>query len=101
MRGAQPAIAGEDEPVALISAMEKEALLGTRGAVLVDNATFIQQLRKRAGVLVGLLVFQSCSSFILSSYERLLQKHSVVVFFLTMLVGAGGVRTQRLTRMTV
>ena len=41
-------------------------------------------------MLVGLLVFQSCSSFILASFEHLLQNHSVVVFFLTMLVGAGG-----------
>lgn len=52
--------------------------------------TFLESLYKRAGLLVGLLVFQSCSSFILASYESLLQKHSVVVFFLTMLVGAGG-----------
>ena len=37
-----------------------------------------------------LLVFQSCSSFILASFEQLLRRHSVVVFFLTMLVGAGG-----------
>ena len=48
------------------------------------------RLRKRAGVLIGLLIFQSCSSFILASYEQLLRKHTVVVFFMTMLVGAGG-----------
>ena len=54
------------------------------------DASFSQRLRKRAGVLVALLVFQSCSSFILASFEKLLQRHSVVVFFLTMLVGAGG-----------
>ena len=30
------------------------------------------------------------SSFILASFEKLLQRHSVIVFFLTMLVGAGG-----------
>ena len=34
-------------------------------------------------------VFQSCSSFILSSFAELLQRHTVIVFFLTMLVGAG------------
>ena len=34
--------------------------------------------------------FQSVSSFILSSYSELLQQHTVVVMFLTMLVGAGG-----------
>ena len=45
-------------------------------------------LRQRASLLVGLLVFQSCSSFILSSFAELLQRHTVVVFFLTMLVRA-------------
>jgi hypothetical protein len=40
--------------------------------------------------LTGLLVFQSCSSFILSSNEELIRDHPSIVFFLTMLVGAGG-----------
>jgi Mg/Co/Ni transporter MgtE len=48
------------------------------------------RLSHRATLLVGLLVFQSCSSFILSSFGELLQRHTVIVFFLTMLVGAGG-----------
>ena len=48
------------------------------------------RLSHRAALLVGLLVFQSCSSFILSSFGELLQRHTVIVFFLTMLVGAGG-----------
>ena len=47
-------------------------------------------LQQRAGVLAGLLIFQSCSSFILSSYSSLLARHPVIVAFLTMLVGAGG-----------
>ena len=57
---------------------------------LLWSEPFSMRLRKRAGVLIGLLIFQSCSSFILASFEELLKKHSVVVFFLTMLVGAGG-----------
>lgn len=61
-----------------------------RTALPLPQASFAVRLRKRAGVLVALLVFQSCSSFILASFEALLKKHSVVVFFLTMLVGAGG-----------
>jgi len=44
----------------------------------------------RAGWLVGLLMMQSMSSFILARNEALLQKHLVIVRFLTMLVGAGG-----------
>ena len=52
--------------------------------------SFALRWRKRTALLIGLLAFQSCSSFILASFETLLQRHSVVVFFLTMLVGAGG-----------
>jgi cation transporter-like permease len=63
---------------------------GFPGTPLVDILPFWQRLRKRAGVLIALLIFQSCSSFILAHYEALLTRHSVIVFFLTMLVGAGG-----------
>ena len=40
--------------------------------------------------LLGLLVLQSMSSFVLDSYQELLRNHLVVTLFLTMLVGAGG-----------
>lgn len=52
--------------------------------------SFCQHLSDRAGWLIGLLVFQSLSSFILARNEKLLQQHTVIVQFLTMLVGAGG-----------
>jgi cation transporter-like permease len=51
---------------------------------------FIEQLKDRAGWLIGLLILQSCSSFIIQYNERFLQKHMIIVQFLTMLVGAGG-----------
>jgi len=54
------------------------------------SAPFGERLRGRVTLLVGLLIFQSVSSFILASYSELLQQHSVIVYFLTMLVGAGG-----------
>lgn len=54
------------------------------------NLSFFAALRDRAYWLVGLLAFQSCSGFILARNEALLQNHPVVVYFLTMLVGAGG-----------
>ena len=38
----------------------------------------------------GLLVCQSLSSFILADNEALLVNHPTVIFFMTMLVGAGG-----------
>jgi cation transporter-like permease len=52
--------------------------------------SFRKAIVDRAGWLVGLLVFQSLSSFILARNQSLLQHHTVIVQFLTMLVGAGG-----------
>ncbi len=40
--------------------------------------------------LLGLLILQSTSSFVLDQYQELLREHLVVTLFLTMLVGAGG-----------
>ena len=51
---------------------------------------FMEQLKDRAGWLIGLLILQSCSSFIIQYNERFLQNHMIIVQFLTMLVGAGG-----------
>jgi cation transporter-like permease len=54
------------------------------------NVTFKQALWERVGWLIGLLAFQSCSSFILAANEKLIQAHPTIIYFLTMLVGAGG-----------
>ena len=56
----------------------------------IEDESFVKSIADRAGWLVGLLILQSCSSFILSSNETLLKSHIVLVQFLTMLVGAGG-----------
>lgn len=52
--------------------------------------TTIEEAISRGRWLVGLLVLQSSSSFILDAYQDLIKDHLVVTFFLTMLVGAGG-----------
>lgn len=56
----------------------------------IEDEPFWKSIADRSGWLVGLLILQSCSSFILSSNQGLLQSHIVLVQFLTMLVGAGG-----------
>mmetsp|Transcript_28083 Transcript_28083/g.68387 ORF Transcript_28083/g.68387 Transcript_28083/m.68387 type:complete len:344 (-) Transcript_28083:2218-3249(-) len=61
-----------------------------RDSPSVDENTFVQSVVDRAGWLVGLLILQSMSSFIIARNETLLQQHGVIVQFLTMLVGAGG-----------
>ena len=50
----------------------------------------VMEAYDRGKWLIGLLVLQSSSSFILDSYQDLIREHLVVTLFLTMLVGAGG-----------
>ena len=54
------------------------------------GVSFADALKDRAYWLVGLLTLQSLSGFILARNEMLLQSHPVIIYFLTMLVGAGG-----------
>ena len=54
------------------------------------GGSWAESLQTRATWLIGLLIAQSCSSFILADNEDLLATHPTVIFFLTMLVGAGG-----------
>lgn len=56
----------------------------------IEDESFFRGMIDRSGWLVGLLILQSCSSFILSHNQGLLEEHIVIVQFLTMLVGAGG-----------
>jgi hypothetical protein len=54
------------------------------------DVSFADALQDRAYWLVGLLTLQSMSGLILARNEALLQTHPFIVYFLTMLVGAGG-----------
>lgn len=58
--------------------------------VLDDGGGWTSSIKSRASWLLGLLICQSCSSFILADNEQLLVAHPVVIYFMTMLVGAGG-----------
>ena len=55
-----------------------------------SSSSFRAGLIDRTLWLTGLLVFQSCSSFILQANQAMINDHPAVIFFLTMLVGAGG-----------
>jgi len=50
----------------------------------------VEEAVSRGRWLLGLLIVQSTSSFVLDQYQELLREHIVVTLFLTMLVGAGG-----------
>jgi len=54
------------------------------------SATSLHKFWHRAGWLVLLLMLQSTSSVILEHFEMLVRHHPVIIYFLTMLVGAGG-----------
>ena len=54
------------------------------------DLSFKAAFKDRAYWLVGLLALQSMSGLILARNEVLLQTHPVIIYFLTMLVGAGG-----------
>jgi len=50
----------------------------------------LQLFSHRCGWLVGLMLVQSLSAELLESFKVLLRDHPNIIFFLTMLVGAGG-----------
>ncbi|GLC37697.1 hypothetical protein PLESTB_000803400 [Pleodorina starrii] len=54
------------------------------------NMPVFAEALSRGRWLLGLLIVQSTSSFVLDAYQDLLRDHLVVTLFLTMLVGAGG-----------
>lgn len=64
--------------------------LGSQSSISAAFPPFKDQIKERAGWLIGLLFLQSCSSFIIQYNEQFLQNNMVLVQFLTMLVGAGG-----------
>ncbi|MCK4499286.1 magnesium transporter [Candidatus Babeliales bacterium] len=52
--------------------------------------SFWKLIVQRSMWLAPLLIFQSISGTVMSTYQTLLQSHTVLFFFLTMLIGTGG-----------
>eukprot|EP01063_Lacrimia_lanifica_P001781 TRINITY_DN1091_c0_g1_i1.p2 TRINITY_DN1091_c0_g1~~TRINITY_DN1091_c0_g1_i1.p2 ORF type:complete len:233 (+),score=48.79 TRINITY_DN1091_c0_g1_i1:75-773(+) len=72
-------VAGREGPVEVVPA----------AATGVDDG-ILSTVWKRITVLIGLMLLQSMSQFILESFQKLVSDHVIVPLFLTMLVGAGG-----------
>jgi cation transporter-like permease len=70
--------------------VELGAFRNIRPLSLEPREGFLSTLYERGSWLASLLVFQSFSSLILVANEGLLATHPNIIFFLTMLVGAGG-----------
>lgn len=97
----------DDKGVTAIISSDSEVILGNESRkALCDSglpdtemcaiddsplqAPVIDEALSRGRWLLGLLILQSTSSFVLDQYQELLRDHLVVTLFLTMLVGAGG-----------
>lgn len=65
---------------------QKELVLGAPP----ESNKFLRRVTSRVTWLAGLLFLQSLSSFVLEANTQTIEEHPTVVFFLTMLVGAGG-----------
>jgi len=73
--------------------LDDDAAASTKRAKAAPDETpgeFARGALSRGTWLVGLLAAQSASSLVLETNEAVIQRHPVIVFFLTMLVGAGG-----------
>lgn len=54
------------------------------------ETSFWKLLWQRSPWLIGLLLLQSLSSFIISGYQEVVDKYFIISMFLTMLIGTGG-----------
>lgn len=64
-----------------------ESMIGEEPFDTTSSSSFRSGLIDRSLWLTGLLVFQSCSSFILQANQSMINDHPAVIYFLTMLVG--------------
>ena len=80
---------GDAEPGAG-AAPAPAAAAATDSADVSVTKSAVGEAYERGKWLVGLLILQSSSSFVLDKYQDLIREHLVVTLFLTMLVGAGG-----------
>ncbi|CAK0815879.1 unnamed protein product [Prorocentrum cordatum] len=69
---------------------DHESLVRQLSGDLDSDTESLHKFWHRAGWLILLLMFQSTSSLILERFDLLIRSHPVVIYFLTMLVGAGG-----------
>ncbi len=84
---ASPMEIGENDNDLLIL---KEKSKHSLDCPLEPEVSFFSALFERSGVLIMLLILQSLSSIVLEFNEELLETNPALIFFLTMLAGAGG-----------
>lgn len=84
-REAEPGVRRMTEPVRELHRPEAQGIKGC-----TDEVETMHLFWPRAFFLVAMLLVQSISSLILSGFEGLIEHHTELIFFLTMIVGLGG-----------
>ncbi|KKP25550.1 MAG: magnesium transporter [candidate division TM6 bacterium GW2011_GWE2_31_21] len=83
-----------DESMDVIEEEASEDVYKMSGLGSVDQTyfqtPFWRLIWQRSFWLITLLILQSASSFVLSSYEKLITQNAILFFFLNMLIGTGG-----------
>jgi len=74
----------------LIDSDAEECQLYDMAPVPYASRTVMNELMSRLPWLVALLAFLTVSSAILEYYDELLQKHLIIAFYITALIGCGG-----------
>jgi magnesium transporter len=87
---------GSRSDAAIWQVNSKASISGTSLGQSVDVAddeqsdTILASVANRLPWLVGLMLVQSVSGYVVAKYESLIQQHVIIASFLTMLVGGGG-----------
>jgi cation transporter-like permease len=85
------AAGADDIDPMLADGMDDECLIGETCEIGSETLPeFLTAYWNRVKWLVGLLVLQSASSIVLSNNQALVSAHPTLIYFLTLLVGAGG-----------
>lgn len=83
-----------DDAMEVLEEETSEDVYMMSGVGHVEHSYFETPLPKmifeRSKWLIGLLLFQSVSSFIMKRYDQMLSDHVIISLFLTMLIGTGG-----------
>ncbi|MCK4265278.1 magnesium transporter [Candidatus Babeliales bacterium] len=83
-----------DDVFHIIEEEASEDLYKTSGITPIKQTyfqtSFWKLIQQRSPWLVGLLLLQSVSGIIMAQYSKVIDKHTVLSFFITMLIGTGG-----------
>jgi hypothetical protein len=90
-------LGSKGDPRAPLADVDATTLVAAAENVLLEKYLaegFVYTLRGRLPWLVGMLLLQSLTAYVMSKFDTLLQRQIVIAFFLPVIVGTGGACTQ-------